>query len=147
AGFDAASTPDSWRGSDQSVFSWNAYKFVEQVDGSYILALSATNVFQAPINTASHVNPGDWNGDGMTDVRSHLTSGPNDAGYPSLTAAQLGPRVATAQARAPDLLIGVQNGVGAVASWVHQPLSNPGAPAGCDMPAGQSFYVAHQNSP
>jgi RHS repeat-associated protein len=147
ADFDSSSTPDQWKGSDQSVFNWTAYKFVEQSDGSYALIGMPTNL-QAPINTAIGVNPGDWNGDGMGDVRSHLTSGPNGAGYPSLTTAQLGPRVATAQARAPDLLVGVTNGVGATASWVHQPLSrSTTAGAGCDLPTGQSFYVAHQIDP
>src|SRR6266571_1112918 len=147
ADFDTA--PSAWRGYDHSVFQWNAYKFVEQADGSYALVqlpIDPTAPLQAPINAVFGNGPVDWNGDGMTDVLTYLVNGANGNGYMGLATTALGPYVARARARAPDLLVGVTNGVGAAASWTHQPLSQKDTvAAGCDMPAGQSFYLAHQN--
>jgi len=59
---------------DQSVFTWDAWKFIEQADGSYTVVVVPTNL-KAPIN-----NPGlqqqDWNGDGLTDLQFRLVNGP-----------------------------------------------------------------------
>jgi len=134
ADFDTA--PSTWRSYDQSVFQWNAYKFVEQADGTYALVSVSTNL-QAPINTAIPVTPVDWDGDGITDVHFQLPKGVNGGFYMGLATSALGPYLSRARARAPDLLIGVANGVGANASWTHQPLSNPDTIAvGCTCRRG-----------
>jgi len=93
------------------------------------------------VGTAFGLDPGDWTGDGMNDLRFDIVNGLNGNGYAGLAATDLGPYVSRGHARAPDLLTGVTNGLGATASWVHQPLSQKDtAAAGCDMPSG-SFYV------
>src|SRR5438067_3755495 len=151
-GSDFDSAPAAWKARDQSVFQWNAYKFIENADGNYAMVMVPTNL-EAPINTAIGINPVDWNGDGMTDVRFHLVNSSEDPNRPffdhyQMPATDAGPYVSLGLARAPDLLVGVTNGIGAAASWAHQPLSRAEtASVGCDMPTGESFYVAHNADP
>jgi len=138
---------DRWRSQDRSVFKWDAYKFVELNDGTYMMIRVPSNL-QAPVN--ADVAPVNWNGDGMNDLVFALFNGADTYHqYSGLAATELGPRISRGQARAPDLLIGVTNGLGATASWVHQPLSLPAnlqaQVSGCDMP--EPFYVAHHDDP
>ena len=144
ADFDTNPNAEPYRGYDHSVFQWNAYKFIEQADGNYSMVLVSTDL-QAPIN--SDLAPEDWDGDGMGDLRFFLTNGAPYNRYPGLLDTDLGPYVSLDRARAPDLLTGVTNGLGAAASWVHQPLSLPGnlqaQVSGCDMP--EPFYSVHHD--
>ena len=127
AGFDAI---------DQSVYQWNAYRFVENADGSYTGQLvPQLHLLQAPIHTANLLI-GDSDGDGMVDVRytiGRIKYNP----YADLATADEGAYKASNIARAPDLLISATNGLGATAAWYHQPLTWSSVP-GCDVP--QRFY-------
>ena len=95
---------------------------------------------------ASSVAVADWNGDGLTDVRSKIVNGQGVNHYNIASTSLLGPYISRALARAPDLLVGVTNGLGATASWAHQPLSQRDSVPNCDMPPGEKFYVAHQDA-
>lgn len=150
--FDTA--PPQWQAFDRSVFAWNAYKFVEATDGSYSLVQVPYGTLQppafgetvaalwAPINY--DLATGDPNGDGMSDVYFRLINSINNNHY-DLAASELGPWTARNSAKAPDLLIGVTNGVGASAAWQHNPLSLPSTQnvPGCDRTNGEPFYTVH----
>jgi RHS repeat-associated protein len=165
-------TPSSYSyGYDQSVFSWDAYKFIEAADGSYSMVKVSTNLL-APTNVQLTQN--DSNGDGSTDLYYRLKNTTLGT-YPavvhnyydpnSLPASALGPYIARNLAHAPDLLTSVRNGLGATASWKHRPLSSTASAidpvrdydgeVGCDMPdpahpdlaGAKSFYVAHLPTP
>lgn len=119
---------------DQSVFSWSAYKFQEQLDGSYVLVLVATDVLQAPAN--SKVQMKDTSGDGMLDLEFHLADDQlfiNIGWYESLT--DQGAYRSRNLANAPDLMTATTNGVGSSASWFHLPLSRGLATPGNHLPA------------
>ncbi len=165
--FDSA--PISYRSYDRSVFAWDAYKFVEQQDGSYQLVLvpnspavppdpskpplPALNLL-VPTNVPDVVIE-DFSGDGLTDVGFSLLNFPNHQEYPDLVAHpdRLGFYTTTNVARAPDLLIQANDGLGAASKWAHRPLvigpmaQNTPAQANdglgsCTLPAGQPFYYA-----
>ena len=144
-GFDDA--PEEWAILDRSVFQWNAYKFVEASDGSYTMVLVRTDL-KAPTNYPWQKV--DTNGDGMADVSYVLKNGPSpDTRYQGLPMSALGPYISRNLMRAPDLLIGVANGLGATATWMHSPLSDKSAPqnVGCDSPPSEMFYAAHHDAP
>jgi RHS repeat-associated protein len=169
--FDQAGT--IYMGFDKSVFAWNAYKFIEQPDGTYAMVMvdgspGANNPSAKALNLLFPINvplsSGDFSGDGLADVSFTLKNTfvgtmtePNH--YVGLSNAQLGVYTVTSTQRAPDLLIGVVDGLTPegqlAAGWSHRPLSTvapagTGALDGCDIPAGESFYVAHHdgsNSP
>jgi RHS repeat-associated protein len=160
--------PISYRSYDRSVFAWDAYKFVEQPDGSYQLVLlpnspgapprdpslpplPALNL-QAPTNYPSTVIE-DFSGDGLSDIGFSLLNFPDHQQYQDPTT-PLGFYTSTNVApNAPDLLVGAQDGLGAVSSWTHRPLvigmmaqnartlPNNGL-GGCVLPSGQPFYFA-----
>jgi RHS repeat-associated protein len=126
AGFDAI---------DQSVYQWTAYRLVENADGSYSgQVIPQINPLQAPLHT--YLQIGDWNGDGMVDVRYTIGRATYNP-YNNLANADEGAYLASNSARAPDLLVNATNGLGATAAWYHQPLTWSYVP-GCDVP--QRFY-------
>src|SRR5439155_12119899 len=115
------------------------YKFIEASDGSYSMLKITTNLL-AP--TRISVLPNDSNGDGTTDLYYSLQDFTNDY-YASTPPSGLGPYITRNLMRAPDLLTGATNGLGATANWKHFPLSstakaidpvrNYASEVGCDM--------------
>jgi len=85
----------------------------------------------------------------MLDVAFRLKNGNNGNHYLSLTASDFGPRISYDLAHAPDLLMIATDGLGAVATWKHRPLSDTSAQTNtatdCDMP--EPFYMAHHDDP
>jgi Salmonella virulence plasmid 65kDa B protein/FG-GAP-like repeat len=168
-GQDFDSAPEEWESFDRSVFQWNAYKFVDAGNGQYSMVPVNPDaqghpqpVLQAPINVP--LAQIDFYGDGMTDVSYRLVNATFTVGgrtfrnyYQGLAdPADLGPYISRNQMRAPDLMVGVKNGLGATASWKHRPLSDDLTTmdmalqwdsVGCDIPPGEKYYVAHHDDP
>jgi RHS repeat-associated protein len=158
--------PQEFWSVDQSIFTYDVYKFHEHADGSFTLDLTPYSPgapfdptrpplnLQAPINNIS-VTPGDVTGDGLADLTFSLHLSTGNSHYIGITANQLGVYVVRNKSGAPDLLTNVTNGLVATAAWTHRPLTySPlaldlaasGQPAGglgnCTLPTGSSaFYT------
>lgn len=148
-------TAPGYKSYDRSIFPWDAYKFVEVINGttrSYALVLTSLGApLLAPTNEP-FLSLNDQDGNGMTDVyylETNWSSSPARGWY-SDADANLGPYVAHNLARAPDVLLSAVNGLGATATWVHRPLSDTTSATdtavGCDM-AGDPFYSAQLDAP
>ena len=143
-----------YRSQDRSLFTWDVYKFVELADGTYEMRKTATNLELPP----TLVEPVDTNGDGMVDLVYRLLNDRNGRGrYENVAESDLGPYIAHNLTPAPDLLVSATNGLGAVAAWIHRPLSdNLASPSarfqwessvGCDIPQDETFYSADHMRP
>jgi RHS repeat-associated protein len=139
---------------DQSVFSWNVYKFIEAADGSYTLALQPysprsgfDNGFLAPLPKHNHtLAVGDVTGDGMNDATFVMKGDAN----PNATfeGEPFGVHISFSKQTAPDLMTSASNGLGDSENWTYRPLKySPlatglgavSAPAGTCNP-GDDFY-------
>jgi RHS repeat-associated protein len=115
----------TYRNFDRSIFSWRAWKIVEQPDGTYQLVASAATNFWAPIHVS--INTQDITGDGLADATFVVNNVmPNGAGATPnghyLASFPLGTWVNWNTSGAPDLLTSVTVGTGATSSWTHRPL-------------------------
>jgi hypothetical protein len=148
-----------YRNQDRSLFAWDAYKFREEVANVtyvYVMHRVETNLI-LPANFP--IDKLDTDGDGMVDFVYRLVNDRSGRGnYLNTTDSELGPYIARSQTPAPDLLVGVTDGLGATASWVYRPLSDSPDPnaqdkvsgwekdVGFDLPAQETFYVAHHDA-
>src|SRR5262249_43326559 len=111
---------------DKSIFSWDAYKFVEAADGSYsmvkVIDGAATTSLLLP--TRVDVLQNDSNGDGSTDLYYQIYDVPGSDEYLTDPPTGVGPYITRNLMRAPDLMTSASNGLGATATWKHRPLSN-----------------------
>jgi RHS repeat-associated protein len=119
---------------DRSVFRWSAYKFVQAADGNYSLKRVSTNL-EAPVNDLGTNQQDDFDGRGITSLRYNLHHGSDQFNYYQfLPDAAMGVYASRALMAAPDVMTKVTNGLGATATWQHQPLSQATTVEGCDMP-------------
>jgi hypothetical protein len=164
--YDQEGIPTQWIKTDQSVFAWNAYRFVEETAARTVGGPTTfvAQMFPTTLQAPAHMQllQSDVNGTGNTSVHYRLlnltyqwaqTTYQNY--YPGLSTAALGPYIAVNQTPAPDLLISATNGLGAEAKWSHRPLTDISlgnipmvnwnltstSATICDMP--ERFYTAH----
>ncbi len=150
-GADFDNAPPAYVNQDRSVFSWDAYRFVEGADGSYTLSMvgaAGSGSLLAPVNYP--LNQNDSNGDGTTDIyyrlqNSTVASVSKYYDPSTVPSSALGPYIARNSAKAPDVLISATNGLNATSNWKHRPLSDTSAQTdgsvGCDMTAGPFYHV------
>ena len=133
---------------DHTIYQYDAIELVDDGAGGLTITRTPTSV-AAPLRV-SRVD--DYGGDGLEDVlypirRSYgQTTEFGDPAllgryYPSGSVA-LGYKTMRHLGSAPDLLIHVQNGLGAESTWDYAPLSSSGV-AGCTSPQSIPFYHAN----
>jgi hypothetical protein len=148
-----ASTAD-YRKADRSVFNWVAYRFVEQIDGTYKLIKTPIDL-TAPIHRdGTALDFSDMDGNGSPDLIYSLFNSTVDTGqqyYDGLDPSLLGPHVAYNMSDPPDLMIrATQNIVPAdsatpkavTSAWSYRTLTQNGPVGECGAP-GKNFYVSH----